>query len=97
MNKPFLLPSTKGPAAAAATRTTKQIPRRKRRSAMRREEFMAYSTALKDMGSQLKSTVVEADQLHNKIRSLQKNFKSFISRIEGRQRRSSIKNNWCFS
>ena len=74
MNTLFLLSSTKGLAAAVATRTTKQIPRQKRRSAMRREEYMAYSTALKDMGSQLKSTVVEADQLHNKIRSLQQKF-----------------------
>ena len=73
MDTLFVLPSTK---VSVAGKITKQISRPKRRSIIRREEFKAYNTALRGMGSELKSAVVEVDHLYNKIKSLQQKFQN---------------------
>ena len=74
MNTLFQLPSTK-------LLTNGRIrKRRRRRSALRKEELKAYNTALKDMGSALKSAVAEANHLHKKIKSFQQKFKNFQKR-----------------
>lgn len=47
---------------------------------------MAYNNALKDMGSKLKSAVVETDRLHNKIKSLQQTFRNFRKQIQRKEK-----------
>lgn len=83
MSNLFLLPSTR---VSATGRKTQQIPKQKRRSIMRRQESMAYNNALKDMGSELKSAVVETDRLHNKIKSLQQTFRNFRKQIQRKEK-----------
>ena len=71
MNALFQLPSTK-------LLTNGRIRKRpRRRSAVRKEELKAYNTALKDMGSALKSAVAEANHLHKKIKSFQQKIQKF--------------------
>ena len=88
MNTLFQLPSTK----LLTNRRIRKRPRR--RSALRKEELKAYNTALKDMGSALKSAGAEASHLHKKIKSFQQNSKFSKSGIKEKKITLHFKRKW---
>ena len=84
MNTLFQLPSTK----LLTNGGIRKRPRR--RSVLRKQELKAYNTALKDMGSALKSAVAEANHLHKKIKSFQQKFKNFQKRNKRKEKKITL-------
>ena len=88
MNTLFQLPTTK-------LSTNGRIRKRPRRtSPLRKEELKTHNTALKDMGSALKSAVAEANHLHKNIKPFQQKFKNFQKRNKRKEITLHFKRKW---